>query len=733
MKVQLFFCKFTLLLTFLLVNLFCTTNARQLTEADGDTLKVGLVLSGGGALGIAHIGVIQALEEAGVRIDYISGTSMGSLIGALYAIGYSSDQLLEIARSNNFNDLFTEQRNRRFITNYERSFEEKTVASFPVSRKGIDLPIGLLSGQDVYTFLSRLTWNVHGTEDFDHFPIPFAAVATDLETGKAVVFRDGYLPDALRASISIPSIFAPHQIDDKIYIDGGLIRNIPVQDALDLGANYTIAVDVSSPLMPKDSLNTLADIFTQSFFFRIQEYSEIQRNLADYLVEVDELHGRYTAADFDRVEELIEIGQRAGRKHIDNFRKISAAQTTPPPPRPGVGDPGSLPISQVTITGNTIYDSDYILNQLEFMPGMYLNPDIIEEKVTLLYSSQYIHNVTYRVIPNDDYEYTLQINISENIRDEFKVGVRYETGTQASILLQSNFHNLFHSGTLSRLEARLGDRQSFIIDHIYFGVLGSRLALRYSLQYHSENVEWFSGEERISRFNHEMARGEFSWANYFSINNLIETGIRKDFTFHSDEINPDSIRASSRDYHAFFLRFTRDRQNRRAYPTSGEKVILEGYISDQLFFSPINFTSAQFYYNTFYPVTDFLSLTNSIWIGYSYGSEIPWSYWKTPNRYDELLGHVRFGGLSRYEKMSKNIQMASIGLQLEPFRHRFIGIDVYTGRFPDRWNIDFTGEDVLYGASLTAGAQTILGPIKAILSTNTVNNFKIELQIGYQF
>ena len=708
-------------------------DSSKFITAEEDTLKVGLVLSGGGALGLAHIGVIQALEEAGVRIDYITGTSMGSLVGALYAIGYTSDQLLDIARSNNFMELFTEGRNRRYITNYERTFEEKTVASFPISRSGIELPMGIITGQNVYTFLSRLAWNVHGTENFDLFPIPFAAVATDLETGKAVVFRDGYLPDALRASISLPSIFTPHVIDGRIYIDGGLIRNIPVGDALDLGANFTIAVDVSSPLMPRDSLNTLADIFTQSFYFRIQEYSEIQRNMADYLVEVDELHGRYTAADFDRVEELLQIGKRAGQKHLENFREIAAKQSNPPPPRPGVGETGSLPISQVKIQGNTIYDSEYILNQLEFEPGMYLNPDIIEQKVSRLYSSQYINNVTYRIIPNDDYEYTLQINVSENIRDEFKVGVRYETGTQASILLQSNFHNLLHDGSLTRLEARLGDRQHFLIDHLYFGVLGSRLALRTSLQYQSENVEWFSGGERVSRFKHEVLRGELSWANYFSTNNMFETGIRKDFNFHSDEINPDSIRASSEDFHAFFMRFTRDRQNRRSYPTSGEKLIVKGFLSDSFFFSPVSFSSFKFYYNSFYPVTDFMSLTNTLYAGYTTGYDLPWPFWKSPNRYDDTFGMKRFGGALRYEANSRNIQLASAGVQFEPFYHRFIGVDVYGARFLRNWDFDFSERDIEFGGSLTVGAQTILGPIKAIFSTSTLNNFRAEIQIGHQF
>ncbi|MDX1641798.1 MAG: patatin-like phospholipase family protein, partial [Balneolaceae bacterium] len=260
---------------FLLFFLFCSVEAKAqelyLSKKNNqvdDTLRVGLVLSGGGAMGIAHIGVIQAIEEAGIRIDYITGTSMGSLVGGLYAIGYTSDQLAEMATSNNFVELFTEKPDRKYISNYEKIIDDRTIVTFPISEKSIDLPVGIISGQNIYTYLARLTQSVHGIEEFDDFPIPFAAVATDLETGEAKVFRSGYLPDALRASISIPSLFSPHNIDGKLYVDGGLIRNLPVQDAIEMGADYTIAVDVSSPLMPKDSLNTFAKVLNQSVFFR---------------------------------------------------------------------------------------------------------------------------------------------------------------------------------------------------------------------------------------------------------------------------------------------------------------------------------------------------------------------------------------------------------------------------------------------------------------------------------
>lgn len=701
-------------------------------QQEDDSLRVGLALSGGGALGIAHIGVIQAIEEAGIRIDYITGTSMGSLVGGLYAIGYTSDQLAEMATSNNFIELFSEKPDRRFISNYEKITDDRTIATFPISEKRIDLPVGIISGQNVYTYLARLTQSVHGIEKFDDFPIPFAAVATDLETGEAKVFRSGYLPDALRASISIPSLFSPHDIDGKVYVDGGLIRNIPVQDAIEMGADYTIAVDVSSPLMTKDSLNTFAKVLNQSVYFRIHDYANIQREMADYVVRVEEL-GPYSAADFDLAEKFLEIGQKAGQQHLDEFKKIAALQNANPPKREELINEGMFPVDKIVVQGNSYYDDEFFINQLDFIPGSILDPETIEEKVTQLYSSQYIENVTYRLLPSSDNYYTLQINVEENNSDEFKVGLRYETGSQASILLEGIFQNLIHDGSLTRFETRLGDRINFQADHVYYGALGSNLALLSSLQYMSEQVNWYSGDTRVSQFKNEIIRTEISGGNYFSAQNLISLGLRRDFNTISNRINFTNIDVSDDNYHSLFIRYIRDTLNRKAYPTAGHHLIIEGHYSDDIIFSEIDFTSSTLYYNGYYKLNNDISLTNSVWIGYTTGHELPWEYWKSPNRYDLIYDFVQFGGAEPYEISTRNAQMVSLGIQVEPFYHRFIGLELFAGQFENRWSFDFLSDNTEYGLSLSVGALTILGPAKLIFSGNTLNNLRADLQIGYQF
>jgi len=370
---------------------------------------------------------------------------------------------------------------------------------------------------------------------------------------------------------------------------------------------------------------------------------------------------------------------------------------------------------------------------LQFETGAKLGPEMIDEKISRLYSSQYIEQVTYRIKPDTLYYYNLHVNIKENQSNDFKVGLRYESETKASILFEASFQNLFHDGSINKLESRLGDQLMFGADYIYYGALGSRFAALTSLQYHTENVDWFVDNERVSRFENHVIRGEVSVGNYFSTQHLFALGIRKDFNYYRNEINPQQVEPVNDGYHAFFAKYRYDFLNRKSYPSNGHKVLAQFFYSDPMVYSPLQFYSLQFYWNGYYHLSSKLSLTNSLLAGYSYGNELPWGYWYTPNRYYQDIGYLRFGGIDRYEVSTPHIQMASLGIQAEPFYHRFINIDLYAGRFLDEWNLNPKIDDIDYGASLSLGALTIVGPIKVIFSTGTVNSFQAELQIGYQF
>lgn len=706
---------------------FTSENNVNITE---DSLRVGLVLSGGGAKGIAHIGVIKRIEEAGIRIDYITGTSMGSLIGALYSIGYTSDQLTEIAKSNNWSQLFTEKPSRLFISNYERTFDDRSFASFPISERGLDLPFGIISGQNIYSFLSRYTWPVHGTEQFEDFPIPFATVATELGTGEPETFLSGYLPDAVRASISIPSLMRPHTIAEKTYIDGGLSNNLPVNVARDMGANFIIAVNVAAPVMPKDSLNTFAEVLNQVINYRINEKIEPQIEDSDIYINPKKANS-FEILDFDKVDEFIQIGYEEAELYLDELKTVAEMQTTPPALRQGIGMFGSLPLNEVIIEGNDVIGEEFILSELQLTEGFLLTPDFIEEKISQLYSTQLFDLITYRLRPDEDYYYNLHIQVIENRTDVFRTGLRYETQTNASILLTSQFRNFPLNGTSSRFDLRLGDEIRAQADFLAYGNLGSRIGMLTTLLFESENIEQFENGDRSARFKNNLTRIELSAGNYLSSNSLVAAGVRGDFIFHNNTINTDLINSSDTNHQSYFLRFINDKLHRKYYPSSGTRIVSDVSYSGDLSLSSIAYTRIGGLFESYIPLSDDVSFKSLLYGGYTTGNELPWTAFFSLNRIDPVFGHVRFGGVQRYEFNTRNLQMVSAGLQFEPLYHRFINIDYYAGRFVNEWS--FTTDNIVHGASLTLGGLTILGPVQLILSSSTENSFLAELQIGYQF
>ena len=215
--------------------------------------KVGLVLSGGGAKGFAHIGVLKVLEKAGVKIDYIGGTSMGAVVGGLYATGYSATQIDSIFHDTDFDELLQDYIPRASKSFYEKHNQELYALTLPFNKFKIGIPIALSKGMYNYNLLSKLTHSVRHVRDFNKLPIPFLCVATDIEKGEQVLLNSGYLPQAMLASSAFPSLFSPVEINGRLLIDGGVVNNFPIDEIRKLGADIVIGVDVQDDLKDRNS------------------------------------------------------------------------------------------------------------------------------------------------------------------------------------------------------------------------------------------------------------------------------------------------------------------------------------------------------------------------------------------------------------------------------------------------------------------------------------------------
>src|SRR5579871_3949807 len=249
--------------------------------------KIGVTLSGGGAKGLAHIGILKAIDSAGLKIDYITGTSMGSIIGSLYAVGYSADTIEKLARKIDWDMLLSNQSSLRSIIMEEKSEYDKYDIELPWVNNWFRLPTGILEGQELWLKFSELLFPVYRTKDFNKFSIPFRCIATDISTGEAVVLDSGEIISAVRSSMAIPSIFTAVEYKGRKLVDGGIVRNFPVTDAREMGAKIVIGSNVSNGLLAPDKVTNVIQVLLQVAFFREAEDTKTQVPLCDIYVPID--------------------------------------------------------------------------------------------------------------------------------------------------------------------------------------------------------------------------------------------------------------------------------------------------------------------------------------------------------------------------------------------------------------------------------------------------------------
>ena len=283
-------------------------------QPDDGRIKVGLALSGGGARGGAHVGVLKALEELDVPIDYIAGTSMGAIVGGFYAAGYSADEIERIMVEMDWDRALSDNPDRVDRSMRKKELEAEFLIPYRVGYNNgrFQAPLGAIQGQHLDQVFQRILLPVSNMQKFDRLPIPFRAVATDLVTGEEVVLSEGSLSDSLRASMSVPGVFAPVRIDGRILVDGGMSNNLPVSVVREMGADVVIAVDISSQLLTEEQLTSVLSVTEQltNFLTRRTTQQQIDSLGTKDILIVPSL-GDFSAADFDEAGTIVPLGYQA--------------------------------------------------------------------------------------------------------------------------------------------------------------------------------------------------------------------------------------------------------------------------------------------------------------------------------------------------------------------------------------------------------------------------------------
>ncbi len=431
-----------------------------------EDIKVGLVLSGGGAKGFAHVSVLKVLEEAGVKIDYIGGTSMGAIVGALYASGYNAYQLDSIINSVDFDKILTDKMPRKSKPFYEKEIGEKYALSLPVKNKRVGIPRALSEGQSVLNLLTKLTQHVNNITDFSKLPIPFICIATNLETGKQEVLNSGFLPEAVKASGSFPTLLAPVEIDGKLLTDGGIVNNFPVDEVKNMGADIIIGVDIQSGLDKKDNLGSAVAILNQIVGFQMYKTLDSKYDKVDILIKPDV--SNYNVVSFNKIEEIMEAGDTASREKMELFKAIAKQQSSQLNAKI---DTKQLEynINDISIQGNLNYTRAYILGKLNLKKQDKTDYNKLVESINNLYATGNFENIQYKIIDNTlngGLGSTLNLKVKEHrVSNYLQFGAHFDDLYKTGIVVNSTAKHLLNKNDIISADLILGDNIRYNFDY----------------------------------------------------------------------------------------------------------------------------------------------------------------------------------------------------------------------------------------------------------------------------
>jgi NTE family protein len=723
----------------LVVTLFClvaaTTNARaQDTVANtAPRHRVGLVLSGGSAKGFAHIGVIATLEKLGVPIDVVTGTSMGSAIGGFYAIGYSPHELREIAANQDWSGLLSDRRDRDVLIPDRRELGTRTVISFPLRGGRIALPSGIVRGDAIMRLLERVTWSAQAIRDFTRLPLPFAAVATDVETGEAVVLSSGVLAHAIRASMAITGVIQPIRLNNRLLMDGGVARNLPAQDARALGADILICSDVSGPLQKGDELRSLFDIVFQTVAFTMAAHNEEQRKLCDVLIQPDvEGLSTFSFAEFD---DWIRRGEAAATVYADTLRAIASAAAGPRSRAPAPLLPDTVSVTAFRVVGVTTDDArNVVWRALDLaLPGR-LSARSFDRALSRLSATNLFSRVTYRIdIGGPDTVAVIEVEAQP--QDQIGLGFRYDDHRKAALLFTGTLHNLLQYGSTLDADLRLGEPTQFGLSYLAGRGIVSDINMGAEAEYTRALLDIFEGGERVADIRTRVA--SVSGVLGRTLSRTTVAGLRAGIEYVDTETRiAEADTAAHRTYYTGSAILWRDTFDRTAFPTRGISLRWRSVVGNDRLGGNTSFVQHLLDVEQLVALSRRTVLRVRAIAGGGTGDDLPL------HRHFFLGGvHLSpafpetqptFWGLEPQERAGTAVHVARVALQREILRDLFATIGVNVGNAFARWAPSEFEYIAGWGASL--GLATPIGPIEATVSGRNFGEWPIfSLNIGPAF
>ncbi|WP_188035599.1 patatin-like phospholipase family protein [Pseudomonas sp. EZ-C24] len=725
----------------LLLCLMLLLTCLPITAAENTRPKVGLVLSGGAARGLAHIGVLKALEEQGVRVDAIAGTSMGAVIGGLYASGYSVEELEKLATTLDWQQALSDAPPRKDVPfrrkQDDRDFLVKQKLSFR-DDGSLGLPLGVIQGQNLALLLESKLAHTADTRDFDKLPIPFRAVATDIASGEKVVFRRGHLPQVIRASMSIPAVFAPVEMDGRLLVDGGMVDNIPLDVAREMGVDLAIVVDIGTPLRDRKQLNTVVDVLNQSITLMTRRNSEEQlANLHRDDILIQPPLAAFGVTDFGRTAEMIEAGYRATRaldarlatlRQAEGDTQLAIARS--PRQRTPV-------ITAIKVENDSKVSDDVIRYYVRQPIGEPLELERLQTDMGTLYGLDYFDGVQYRVVHKGD-DNTLVIKASGkrggtdylrlglNLSDDMRGDSAFNLGASYRI----NGINRLGGEWLTR--AQIGDQQELYSEFYQPLDIGSRYFVAPYLDLGSQNIEATLENDPIAEYRLQRYGFGINLGRQIGTYGEVRAGVGKAWGNADVRIGDQDLPSVSFNEGFYELKYSFDTLDNVYFPHSGEDIGLTLRNYDKSLDSDSNYR--QWELNVDKALS---SGADTLVLGGRYG--------RTLNDADVVTSSFVLGGarqLSGFRQDSVSGQNISLMRmvyyrRLTPRAYLPLDFPLYIGGSLERgraWNNDNDFDSgYINAASIFLGLETPLGPLNLSYGANSEQQKAVYLNLGHTF
>lgn len=711
--------------------------------------RIGLVLSGGGVKGAAHIGVLRAIEEAGIPIDYVAGTSIGAVLGGLYAMGYTPAQLDTLVHSLDWDFLLSDKPPRQALSPRQREAEERYLLTFPLSRAGKPDFSGLIRGRNLGNLLANLTVGYHDSIDFNQFPIPFACVATNLVDGKEVVLRSGIPAQALRASMAIPGVFKPVDVHGMTLADGGLTNNYPADVARSMGADILIGVTLQRPLDNGTPIQSLPAVISQIVSISCRNKYEENIRSTDLHLGID-VSGVSTM-DFtpEAVDTMMQRGREAARAHWPELMRIRQLCETgggtlcPAPIVPrrhlSLSEQPAFFVRHIRFESLSASEERTIRRACHLKDSTEVTQRQIEEAVRLLYEKFLVTDANYSLADAEE-GYDLTFHGRQRGASTVSIGARFDTQDMASILVGTDF--VLRTRIPSHLEINglLGEQYAAGMDYQVEPVLNRQINLFYSYRHRDYDVD-IRGKKAYN-LSYDLQQAGVGYAFRRLKNFDWEAGAMVQHCHFRDVLAKGDValpRLKDDFYYTAFARITYNSQDRIYYPSRGSKFHAEyTFTTDDLrhYREPHAWSALQLSWESVLRLHPHWALLPRVAGRALWGSEIPYLFTNAigsavAGKY--TAQQLPFAGIGRIEPVADKLTLADLRLRYHIAGRHYAtcwgAAALHAPRFKH-----FQKGHYRFGGAVQYGYHSKFGPIEALLAyASRCHAPTFYVNIGFDF